>query len=178
DFASFGGRGAYARALSSEGDYGRWLRSRNAIIKINDVLFLHAGVPEKYASRSLDELNDGIRTGIDGGWSLGGLLGRGGPLWYRGWVSPDAAAVAAKCAGVFTALGVEHAVIGHTTKGIATFGQGRVILIDSAMTPSLKGEPSALVIEKGVYTAVHPGRAPQTLGVQDETPALARRKAA
>ncbi|MCE5277520.1 MAG: metallophosphoesterase [Planctomycetaceae bacterium] len=165
DFASFGGRSGLKSALGPAGRYGRWLRSRNAVIKINDVLFVHGGIPGKYASRSLDELNDAIRSRIDAGWSLGGLLGRGGPLWYRGWTSKNASSVADRCKDAFAAYDVQHAVVGHTTDGIATFGSGRVILIDSAMTPDLKGEPSALVIEKGVFTAVYPARAKEALNV-------------
>ena len=40
-------------AFDSDGEYGRWMRSRVAAVKINEVLFLHGGVSEKVADARL-----------------------------------------------------------------------------------------------------------------------------
>ncbi len=37
-------------AFQQDGKYGKWLRRQNAIIKINDAIFLHGGISPKYAA--------------------------------------------------------------------------------------------------------------------------------
>src|ERR1051326_6057847 len=46
------------KLFAANGTYGKWVRSRNAIIKINDTVFLHGGIGPKYAMMSIREIND------------------------------------------------------------------------------------------------------------------------
>ena len=102
----------------------------------------------------------------------GPLLGSSGPMWYRGWASPNAADVAAQCDPVFKRYGVKHAVIGHTPqRSITPLGGGRVIAIDTGMCAYYGGSAAALVIEKTRYHAVYPGRKPVALKVDYKPPA-------
>jgi predicted MPP superfamily phosphohydrolase len=48
-------------AFLPSGKYGKWLRQKNTIIKINDALFLHGGISPKYANTSIREINDEVR---------------------------------------------------------------------------------------------------------------------
>jgi hypothetical protein len=72
---------------------GRWLRSRNVIVRINDYLFLHAGISPEFAAYDLDysEVNSRVRQylnsddDIEEGSPEDIILGRFGPQWYRGY---------------------------------------------------------------------------------------------
>ena len=45
------------RAFGSEGDYGAWLLTRPAVVKVNGVLFVHGGLTEQVAALGLEEIN-------------------------------------------------------------------------------------------------------------------------
>ncbi|MCE5325426.1 MAG: metallophosphoesterase [Planctomycetaceae bacterium] len=175
---AFGGREQYLKAMGPEGQYGRWLRTHNTVIKINDVMYIHAGLPPAMANLTLDEINDNVRKALSGDRSLKGLLRSGGPLWYRNYVDEDPAVVAEACDAAFAKYGVAHAVVGHTVAGIKAFGEGRVICIDSGMSAVYKGNASALVIEKGTFTAIIPGKPAELLDVKYDPAKKLQRKAA
>jgi len=178
EYKAFGGKSKFARAMSKSGKYGKWLRAHNAVIKINDVLFMHGGLNTQWMTLSLDRINADIRKALRTGPYRGGLLGSSGPMWYRGWASAHVAHVAAQCDPVFKRYGVKRAVIGHTPhRGITPLGNGRVIAIDTGMCAYYGGSATALVIEKGRYHAIYPGRKPVALKV-DYKPAATTRKAA
>lgn len=63
-FASFGGERAYREAMGPKSRYGRWLRSHPAIVKVNDSLFMHAGIDPDVTTDSIDALNRDVRTQI------------------------------------------------------------------------------------------------------------------
>ena len=59
------GCAAYREAMSTSGVYGRWLREQQVAAKIGDSLFMHAGInPAKPAPRSIDEINEQVRTEV------------------------------------------------------------------------------------------------------------------
>ena len=43
-------------------EYGRWLIEHNAVIKINDIIFAHGGISEKYSTWTLQRINDALLT--------------------------------------------------------------------------------------------------------------------
>jgi hypothetical protein len=50
----------YSRNLLE--NYGEWLTNKNAVIKINDIIFVHGGLNEKYSKRNLEKLNESIEN--------------------------------------------------------------------------------------------------------------------
>ena len=42
--ASFGGEESYRKAFSKDGPYGKWLRSKPILAKVDDTVFMHAGI--------------------------------------------------------------------------------------------------------------------------------------
>lgn len=54
----------HREAFSPKGNYGKWLRQRNAVAKIGGVIFLHGGIDPKLASLKLDQMNARIRSEI------------------------------------------------------------------------------------------------------------------
>ena len=47
----------YREAFSPRGRYGRWLRSKSAVLQLGDTVFLHAGVNPERAPRRLEDIN-------------------------------------------------------------------------------------------------------------------------
>jgi Calcineurin-like phosphoesterase len=54
----------YREALTPQGHYGRWLRTRPAIMRVGDTVFQHAGINPDRAPRHLEDINDQVRTQI------------------------------------------------------------------------------------------------------------------
>jgi hypothetical protein len=152
------------RALfGPDGIYGKWIRSHNAVIKIDDSIFLHGGISPKYAGYSLKKINDHVREELDDPRNpQGGIVtDRDGPLWYRGLAEGDEDALEGHVKKVLKNYGVKRIVIGHTfTDGAVTPRfDGRVLLIDIGLARLYDnlGRMACLVIEKGKPYALHRG---------------------
>jgi calcineurin-like phosphoesterase family protein len=121
----------YRAAFSSEGVYGKWIRSHNTVIKIDRTLYLHAGLGEKYASWPLERINQEVRDELNDLTRLhGGIVtDEEGPLWFRGLAKGDDAALVDQLLKHFD---VDRIVIGHTyAQGAVTPRfDGKVFLID------------------------------------------------
>jgi hypothetical protein len=146
-----------------DGKYGRRIRKQNVIVKINDILFMHAGLSPRYATYSIREINDRIRKELSdfrklkGGFTLDETEG---PLWYRGFAQEDTAEIRGHVDALLETHRVSRMVIGHTPTGgvvLPRFG-GKVLLIDVGISRVYGGPPSCLVIEKGVGYVVHRGQ--------------------
>jgi hypothetical protein len=160
EYKAFGGEEEYRKAMSATGKYGRWIRSHNAVIKINDVLLCHAGLTPPFARMSLAEINKSVRAALATGDSNGIVTDSAGPLWDRILALDDEGLVAKDLDIVFKALGAARMVVGHTvsTDGIMTRADGRLLRIDVGMSGSYGGPAACLVVDKGVYYEVIAGR--------------------
>src|SRR6266849_4802011 len=47
----------HRKQFSPDGYYGKWIASHDAVIKINDTLFLHGGLSSRYASMKIKDMN-------------------------------------------------------------------------------------------------------------------------
>src|SRR4030095_7908799 len=54
----------YREALSPQGVYGRWLRTKAAVARVGDSVFMHAGVNPDRAPRNLEDINKQIASEI------------------------------------------------------------------------------------------------------------------
>jgi len=72
-------RGYFARraAFAPTGRYGEWLRSRPALVVVNDTVYVHGGLPPVVAQQGL-AINERVRTALDRYLALrDGLVARG-----------------------------------------------------------------------------------------------------
>jgi len=53
---------AHRRAFGSEGKYGRWLLQKPLVVVINDVAYVHGGLPQMVADYNLENLNDEMQS--------------------------------------------------------------------------------------------------------------------
>ena len=137
----------YPQLFGPETELGRWLRTRNTIVKINGLLFAHAGVSSDVAGLdlSIDEINALVRKGFDvkgdqlkSDPTLHLLRGVRGPLWYRGYfmaISGYETATADEIQSVLDRFGAKRVVVAHTTvEQIGPIHGGLVIAIDVPMS--------------------------------------------
>ena len=150
------------QAFSPEGKYGKWLRQKNAVLKINDVVFMHGGISPKYSAATVKSLNSIIHSELADFSKLDGGVTTDpeGPLWYRGLAEgPEDRGVAESLDAFLRNQQARHIVVGHTPQlAILPRFQGKVIVIDVGLSASFGGPPAFLSIEGGKYSAVHRGR--------------------
>ena len=134
---------SYARLFDAQSVLGQWLRTRPAMLKLNDALYLHGGVSRALVDRklSLAEINDGVRAGLNERPPFSPaerervefLLGQAGPLWYRGYFPERGTGIAATMADVDATLaqfGVRRVFVGHTiVPTITRLYEGKVIAV-------------------------------------------------
>jgi ankyrin repeat protein len=86
----------YQKLYSSKTVLGKWLRSKNAVVKINDNLFVHGGLhPQLVKERiTLDSINTLIYKYVNAkkkekhaAPALHFILGDNGPFWFRGLIT-------------------------------------------------------------------------------------------
>ena len=119
---------------------GQWLRTLPAVLKVNDLLCLHAGISRALvdSGMSLSQINVGIRSLLDGSPPADGaraalLMGSAGPLWYRGYFAEQTDFPTATMDDVDLVLksfGVRGILIGHTIVPTVTpLYEGKVIAV-------------------------------------------------
>jgi Calcineurin-like phosphoesterase len=146
-----------------KGEYGKWILGHNAVVKIDDSVFVHAGIGPKYAARTIAELNGQIRGELEDFTRLegGAAMDEDGPLWYRGLAAGEEPGLEAHVDEVLKNLGVRRIVIGHTqtSDGITARFGGKVILIDVKISKYFDGagRNASLLIEGGKLYAIDNG---------------------
>lgn len=109
----------YQEWFQSNSELGRWLRSKNVILSIGDILFVHGGISNKTVrlQLSIEDTNKTIRTSMstesedmDGVAAL--LHSADGPLWYRGMA--DQSMSQNRVNKLLDAMQANRMVIGHT----------------------------------------------------------------
>lgn len=165
----------HRQAWSPRGAYGRWVSGHNAVLRINDTLFLHAGLGPSFVQAERDPMNRAV-TGALRGRPVAAfadiVTNDQGPLWYRGLALNDETQEAPHLAALLAHHGVSRIVVGHTKRASAVLPRfnGRVIITDIAV-PAGHPDPQAfLIIEGQTLTAMHRGqRVPLTSQTQAQT---------
>ncbi|MGQ0531884.1 MAG: metallophosphoesterase [Caulobacteraceae bacterium] len=150
-------------AWAPSGRYGRWVARHNAVIRINDTLFLHAGLGPAFAAASRAAMNEAVRGGLRGQPSTAFpdiVTNQEGPLWYRGLALNPEATETTNLETVLRLQGVARVVVGHTkvTSTVLPRFNGRVLIADIAV-PQGHSDPHAfLIMENGAWITVHRGQ--------------------
>lgn len=157
-------RDRYHRSFNEK--YGKWILTKNVIIKINDIVFTHGGVSEKFSKWDLKKINNTMRT------ELKKLYIRfeirpgpriayqpNAPQWFRGLIRNDEVDFAEDVDRIMKNLNASYMVIAHTVRSPEVIRsrkldrfQGRIWGIDTGISRYYGGLLSALIIENGKYT--------------------------
>lgn len=149
------------RAWAPGGKYGKWLLRHHAVIRINDMVFMHGGIGPTYAGHSRDDLNAQVTadlmTGIYNGDAL--IMDEEGPLWYRGLIMNKEADEAPHVDTLLGTHDVSHIIVGHTPMVGAIFPRfgDKVVLIDVGIGSYYGSRQAFLEVTQGGMTAWHRG---------------------
>jgi hypothetical protein len=138
---------------SPRGEFGDWVTGHNAVVKINDILFVHGGLSLATTGYSLRELNERVRSELRGESDSGDRLieSEAGPLWYRGLAQPENEEEKASLQSVLEHFDARHVVVGHTP-GYGTVMpryDARVLIVDSGISSHYGGHRASLLVEDG-----------------------------
>ncbi len=166
-----------AAAFGADGDYGRWVRERPAIVKINGVLFVHGGISAAAATRGCADINATVASEVAalgmGESATTGLAGHEqGPLWYRGLVTEPEEPFEESIDTILERMAARAIVVGHTVipGSVTARFDGRVLTIDTGMLGGdfyPQGEPIAVELTGSAATAIYAN------GTREPLPALA-----
>jgi hypothetical protein len=134
---------SYAGLYSNQTILGQWLRSKNTILKINDYLFVHAGLSPEFidAGLSLNEINNHVRYFLNhpqketyGEIERETVMGKNGPFWYRGYLEDNHQykhMPEKEINNILSAFQASRIFIGHTNvQEITPLYQSRVYAMD------------------------------------------------
>lgn len=157
---------------AANGRYGRWIAGHNAVIRINDTLFLHGGIGPSYAGVDRATMNNAVRGALRGrpAEAYADILrNQEGPLWYRGLSLNPEETERANLDAVLARHGVARVVVGHTKRATTVFPRfgGRVLIADIARAEGYADPHTYLIIEGGAVTTMHRG---QRIALDASTP--------
>jgi hypothetical protein len=146
-------------------ELGRWLRTKHVAVKLNDVLYVHAGLHPEVVDRELGlaEMNRVVRSSLDlKSYELvfsdlpWFLLSSARPLWYRGYHGPWGGyprTTADQLDVLLDYYDVSAVVVGHTEiPQVTSTYENRVFSID---VPVLElGGLQGLLWQKGDFSRV------------------------
>ena len=157
----------YSGFYSKQTILGQWLRSKNAILKINDHLFVHAGLSPAFVKNgfSIRTINDHVRYFLEypnreshKETDRETIMGKNGPFWYRGYLEdnheyqhmPDE-----ELSKILSFFGASRIFVGHTNvKQITSLYQSRVFAMDVPFYSNgvvIQG----LTIDRGIFYLVN-----------------------
>ncbi len=142
---------------------GQALRRQNALVRINDTLFLHGGIHPQLAEErmSLFTINHLVRNNIDtarGQQRIDFLFGSSGVFWYRGFFRQRRKyekITSAQVKDVLAHFKVKRICVGHTTKKqIKSYFDGRIVAIDAGIKYGIKEKGEGLLFQHGSFRRV------------------------
>lgn len=169
------GYAEHRQAWGPRGRYGRWIATHNAVIRINDTLFLHGGLGPAFLAAQRQAMNDAVRVALRGRPNAAFadiLTNDQGPLWYRGLSLNAEDAERAHLEALLAHHGVRRIVVGHTKRASTVFPrfEGRVIIADIAVPAGYEDPHAFLIIENGALITVHRrARVPLQASTRDQT---------
>lgn len=152
-------------------NYGKWLLEHNAVIKINDIIFVHGGISKKFSTWKLEDINDTTRTELNFFRMMvkhKNLQQRpfipqivykpDGPLWYRGLAQNAEVEFSSEVDEILKNLGANYMVIAHTPQtgspAVGSEYQSRFMekiwIIDTGISHFAGGVLAGLIIENGI----------------------------
>lgn len=138
---------------------GHWIRQRPAIVTINDLLFVHAGISPELIQRKMTakSVNKMFFENILGPYppkvkkedDFWFLMESNGPVWFRGYFNEGEVSLkdVEESLAYFKS---NHIIVGHTSfETVSSHFGGKVIGVDSSVKNGEDGE--VLIVENGIF---------------------------
>jgi hypothetical protein len=150
----------YDQLYSPNTIIGKWLRTKPVIVKINDMVFNHAGISSEFLMRKLnaetvnrlflEKIIDADSEMIDKDPLLDFLTGSDGPVWHRGYFDDNDFNLT-KTNQILNYFNSEHIIVGHTTmEHILFLFDQKIIAIDAGIKYGDAGE--VLICKNGAFS--------------------------
>jgi hypothetical protein len=144
------------------GDYGDWVAGHDTVIRINDTLFLHAGLGPTFLGVDRATINEAVRDALRGEPDPAYpdiLVNEEGPLWYRGLALNAEELERGQLEALLARHGASRIVTGHTKLASTVLPRfdGRVLIADIAVPEGYTDPYAYLIIEGDTLTTVHRG---------------------
>jgi hypothetical protein len=148
---------------------GRWLRSKNVILRINDFLFTHAGISPQFAAYdySYSDVNSRVQNYLHSDYRIQKgspedmILGSVGPQWYRGYMnfSNNATEVTQQFVDDYLGSnGLKRMVIGHNEQSTINISyNGKIISADVEIDESGRSGQGLLIDGDFIYRCFSDG---------------------
>lgn len=153
----------FTSLYGEQSELGRWLRTKNVMEKIGDILFVHAGIspPVNTMDLSTSRLNKLVKPHYADSLMefknplLDILYSDLGPFWYRGYYKDAPGSHANTLDSTLRLYKVKKVATGHTVVAdtISVLYNGKLINTD---VHHLGGHTEGLLIEEGAYYRVLP----------------------
>ena len=155
----------YANFFDTNSELGQWLRDRNTIIKINGVIYSHAGIsPQVLGLRlSINSINNFLGEYLldpkipEKGSTIELITRTNGPLWYRGYITNfegDLLITQEEVDAILDFYKADLMVIAHTENdNITRLFENKIIAIDVPIR-NRSFVPEGLLIEDGKFYCV------------------------
>lgn len=151
----------HRQAWRPGGEYGDLVLENPVVLRIDDSLFLHAGLSAKYCALSLEDITDRAHEEMrDYDYSNPGMIEDPlGPLWYRGLARDNEGRRGAMVDAVLERYGARRIVVGHDpTQGVVwPRFDGKVILNDVGLAAHYGGHFAFLELKDGKAVAHYAG---------------------
>jgi hypothetical protein len=151
----------YEQLHNEHSELGRWLRTKNVVEKVGDILFAHGGISQQVNEMdvTVNSINDLVRpyyadtTYRYPDKKVDTLFSDAGPFWYRGYYR-GTLATSESIDNTLAKFGVHHIATGHTIMAdtVSNWFNGRVFNTD---VHHAEGKSEALLIEKGKFYRVN-----------------------
>ena len=149
---------SYEELYSDKTVLGRWLQSKPSIVKINDIIFVHAGISKEFLKAvkfDLEAINNTMRQAmrkskeeLKSSGTYATYFGSSGLIWYRGYFNEGFDK--AELSEILKETKSEHIVVGHTsqTQIISLFNH-KLFGVDSSIKQGVNGE--LLIVENNQF---------------------------
>ncbi len=144
-------------------ELGRWLRTKNIVVKIGNTIFTHGGISPAFAKNGLNlkDVNKIAQQFMGESYRLIELqsnnkitpmvFAKDGPLWYRGYFKEDLSNDDIQ--SVLDTYQADHIVVGHTiVEEISPLYEGRLIPIDVKHAKQVKTKGFNAILQTGPNT--------------------------
>jgi len=140
----------YDQLYSENSFFGKWLRKKPVMVRINNMLFVHAGISTEFVNKGYtqSQANKLFSDSIVGKtWetilknpTLSFLMGKKGLVWYRGYFDkPNMTEL--QIENILHYFNIDHIIVGHTSlPNIVSHFNGKVLGIDSSIKNGDYGE--------------------------------------
>lgn len=152
----------YETMYDENSELGRWLRTKNIVEKIGDIVFAHGGISGNINSMniSIPEINKLARPYYaDSTFKYtdqrsGTIVSDLGPFWYRGYYEKNNPGIPLQIDSALSQFGVNHIITGHTivSDTISVWYNGRLLNTD---VHHAAGKSEALLIDDDRYYRVN-----------------------